>query len=161
MHACSEVFTQDFAGRAMAMETQATKLGKGGVLRYACPSNCHPDAAINASKAGLGNRAYIDIHDGAANNVFKAAAHLTELFKAAIPMATDLDLPRAVVWETNTARHDFTRVLLEGVQLNQAHEHGHAMRLDSRAESFCAEKSGHDPCLDRKHGYCGDQVRRE
>jgi len=30
-------------------------------------------------------------------------------------------------------------------------------RVDSRVESFCMEKSGHDPCLDAKHGFCGDQ----
>ena len=31
-------------------------------------------------------------------------------------------------------------------------------RVDSRrVESLCMEKSGHDPCLDTKHGFCGDQ----
>jgi hypothetical protein len=63
------------------------------------------------------------------------------------------------VWETNTARHDFSRVLAEGVDLNdlqRAGQHDDA-RVDSRVESFCMEKSGHDPCLDTRHGFCGDQ----
>ena len=47
----NEIHTQDFAGRALAMEARAKSIGKGGVLKYACPANCGDDAVINASFA--------------------------------------------------------------------------------------------------------------
>jgi hypothetical protein len=52
MMAGNEIDTQDFAGRALAMETRAKSIGMGGLLRYACPANCGDDAVINASFAG-------------------------------------------------------------------------------------------------------------
>ena len=65
----NEIRTPDFTGRALAMERAAARLGKGGVLRYACPANCGDDVVINASFAGsppLAERVYIDVHDGCA-----------------------------------------------------------------------------------------------
>jgi hypothetical protein len=63
------------------------------------------------------------------------------------------------VWETNTARHDFSRVVAEASDINDLQREGwqDSARVDQRVESFCMEKSGHDPCLDSKHGFCGDQ----
>ena len=54
---------------------------------------------------------------------------------------------------------DFSRVVAEGSDLNDLQRAGWAddARVDSRVESFCMEKSGHDPCLDTQHGFCGDQ----
>ena len=52
MMAGNEIDTQDFAGRALAMETRAKSIGMGGLLRYGCPANCGDDAVINASFAG-------------------------------------------------------------------------------------------------------------
>ena len=61
----NEIDTPDFTGRALAMEAAAAKLGKGGILRYACPANCGDDEIINASFAGdppLAERVYVDVH---------------------------------------------------------------------------------------------------
>jgi hypothetical protein len=50
-----------------------------------------------------------------------------------------------VNWETNTKRHDFSRLVVEGVDMNhlQAARMGgngnDSLRLDSRVESFCME----------------------
>lgn len=51
------------------------------------------------------------------------------------------------------------RVVAEASDINDLQRAGWAedARVDSRVESFCMEKSGHDPCLDTKHGFCGDQ----
>ena len=151
----NEIATQDFAGRAMAMEARAHSLGKGGVLRYACPANCGDDVVINASFAGtpaLGERVYVDVHDGGQGSLEVARGHVSK-FAAAGSKA------RVVIWETNTARHDFSRVVAEASDLNDLQREGwlEDARVDSRVESFCMEKSAHDPCLDAQHGFCGDQ----
>ena len=96
----NEIKTPDFTGRVLAMEAAAMKLGKGGVIRYACPANCGDQAVINASLAGtppLGERIYVDVHGGTSN--LKAARGHVKNFAAAGSKA------RVVVWETNTARH--------------------------------------------------------
>ena len=68
----NEVVTPDFAGRALAMESRARSIGKGGVLRFACPSNAiDVDQVINASRI-LGNRVYVDVHDGGTNSLENA-----------------------------------------------------------------------------------------
>jgi hypothetical protein len=75
----NEIDTQDFAGRAMAMEARAHSIGKGGILRYACPANCGDDAVINASFAGtpaLGERVYVDVHDGGRGSLEAARSHV-------------------------------------------------------------------------------------
>ena len=116
----NEIDTPDFTGRALAMEAAAAKLGKGGLLRYACPNNCGADDIINASFAGsppLGDRVYVDIHDGATNSL-GAARSIVSKFAAAGSKA------RVVVWETNTARHDFSRVVAEGSGLNDLQREG-------------------------------------
>ena len=70
---------------------------------------------------------------------------------------------RVVLWETNTKRHDYTRVLLEATDINDlqgALQQGNgkgSLRVDSRVESFCMEMSGHDDGLDSKKNYLGDQ----
>eukprot|EP01051_Picozoa_sp_SAG22_P017068 SAG22_NODE_2549_length_2457_cov_1.877014_1_plen_392_part_00 len=151
----NEIDTQDFAGRALAMEARAKSIGKGGVLRYACPANCGDSAVINASFAGsppLGGRVYLDVHDSAKQSLSAARGHAAQFKQAG-------SLARVVVWETNTARHDFSRVVAEASDINDLQRAGWMddARVDSRVESFCMEKSGHDPCLDTKHGFCGDQ----
>ena len=151
----NEIDTQDFAGRAMAMEARAQSIGQGGILRYACPANCGDDAVINASFAGnpaLGERVYVDVHDGGRGSLEAARGHVSN-FVAKGSKA------RVVVWETNTARHDFSRVVAEASDLNDLQREGwlEDARVDSRVESFCMEKSAHDPCLDAEHGFCGDQ----
>lgn len=87
------------------MEARAKSIGKGGVLKYACPANCGDAAVIAASFAGsppLGERVYVDVHDGAKQSLSAARSHVAN-FKRAGSKA------RVVVWETNTARHDFSR----------------------------------------------------
>ena len=137
------------------MEGRAKALGRGGKLKYACPGNCGNNAIINASFAGsppLGAQVYLDIHDGATGSL-NAATNVVDAFKQAGSKA------RVVVWETNTARHDFSRVVDEGADLNDLQRAGWKddARVDSRVESFCMEKSAHDPCLDAQNGFCGDQ----
>lgn len=149
----NEINTSDFAGRALAMETRAKSIGMDGVLRYACPAQCGDDAVINASFTGsppLGERVYWDVH---AIGGPKVAMNTVANFKKAGSKA------RVVIWETNTARHDFSRVIVEGSDLNDLHRAGSAneARIDSRVQSFCMEKSGHNPGLDLKHGFLGDQ----
>ena len=150
----NEIVTPDFAGRALAMESRARSIGKGGVLRFACPSNAiDVDQVINASRI-LGDRVYVDVHDGGTNSLENARTRVASFAAANSPA-------RVVIWETNTARHDFSRVLTEAADLNDLQAGGWRddARVDSRVESFCMEKSGHNPCLTSRHNYCGDQVR--
>jgi hypothetical protein len=137
------------------METRAKSIGKGGVLKYACPANCGDEEIINASFAGnpaLGERIYVDIHDGAKGSLAAAQKHVANFKKAG-------SKARVVVWETNTARHDFSRVIDEGSDLNDLQRGGSSddARVDSRVQSFCMEKSAHDPGLDTQHHFLGDQ----
>merc|ERR1711972_862697 len=120
-----------------------------GKLRYACPAECGIDQVVAAAASGLGDRAYVDVHTG--GNSLRNVMRWSNLLDSKNSSA------RLVVWETNTKRHDVSRMLQEAQDLNDLHRAGKDFRLDQRVESFCMEKSGHDWGLDQQHGYLGDQ----
>ena len=149
----NEIVTPDFAAKAAAMEARAAANGRGGRLKYACPQNTGTDVMNSAAARKLGPQLYVDIHDHAIS--------LGGVESVAAAFAASNVSARAVVWETNTRLHDFTRVLAEALDLNQLHAAaapgGAAAILDSRVESFCMEKSGHDPGLQKGNSFLGDQ----
>jgi hypothetical protein len=144
------------------MEAAAAALGMGGQLRYAVPANDGAEAVSSPAARQLGAQVYVDIHDNGKAATFvgdsaEQAAAWVETFGALNSSA------RLVVWETNTRRHDFSRVLLEATDINDlqgAPQRGNgagSLRVDSRVESFCMEMSGHDDGLDSAQHFLGDQ----
>jgi alpha-L-arabinofuranosidase len=157
----NEIKTPDFGGRASAMEAAAKRVGVGGKLKYVCPTNCGANATVlgGARELGDNGQIYIDIH--VAGSWMKGAsggyqtAPLPYIAQDWVSQFEALNSSaRLVVWETNTAKHDFSRVPLEGGDLNQLQGAvaegsgpGSLNRIDSRVESFCMEMSGHDHAL--------------
>lgn len=158
----NECKTQDFVGKAMAMEKRARSFGLGGTLKYISPGSFGNGAEVMASAMAreLGSQLYLDIHTSkgeaktwGSGRSLQAGRDWTSRLRALNSSA------RLVVLETNTARHDFSRVIFESSDLNDLQRYGRSedVRIDLRVESFCMEKSGHDPALDARHKYIGDQ----
>jgi len=112
-------------------------------------TGCGVDAFDTDEARGLGAQLYVDIHDGGSS--LEAAERWTTKLQSINSSA------RLVVWETNTRKHDFSRVVVEAQDLNDLVTSAVHYPLDSRVESFCMEKSGHDDGLWSKQHYLGDQ----
>ena len=93
----------------------------------------------------------MDIHNDGQTSVNDASTFVQRVHDAGNSEA------RVAIWETNTRRHDFSRVNVESSDMIDIFNYAYLHKLDTRVESFCMEKSGHDDGLVEKQHYLGDQ----